>query len=316
MKRLALIPFGVFIVLAAISAPTTGAHTSTPTPSKTLVGETGIVVWVFDGDTIAVHMDSTIHRVRYIGINAPETDEVCGSEATAVNVSLVRGRTVTMFKDASEIDRYGRLLRYVYVGDTFVNAELVVRGYAEAVAYPPDTAYADYFERLEATARAAGLGCHPAGVFGTGDDEESPAITLTTNRVVSVRSGPGVSYPIVDHLPAGEAVEVQGHAGRRVWLLIGPERWVPAWAVSVEGDMSALPVYETLPASTPTPTGQAPLMATRRPISRWNCSGNRYNCSDFSSCAEVMDYWRACPGDPSHLDGDNDGKPCESLCRG
>lgn len=46
----------------------------------------------------------------------------------------------------------------------------------------------------------------------------------------------------------------------------------------------------------------------------WNCTGNIYNCSDFSSCAEVMSYWNACPGDPSRLDGDHDGVPCESLC--
>jgi micrococcal nuclease len=46
----------------------------------------------------------------------------------------------------------------------------------------------------------------------------------------------------------------------------------------------------------------------------WNCIGNLYNCDDFSS-NEVMSYWIACPGDPSRLDGDNDGVPCETLCR-
>jgi len=49
--------------------------------------------------------------------------------------------------------------------------------------------------------------------------------------------------------------------------------------------------------------------------SAWNCHGNLYNCGDFSSCAQVMSYWHACPGDPSRLDGDHDGVPCESLCR-
>jgi hypothetical protein len=46
----------------------------------------------------------------------------------------------------------------------------------------------------------------------------------------------------------------------------------------------------------------------------WSCSGNIYNCGDFSSCSEVMGYFNACSGDPSELDGDNDGRPCESLC--
>ena len=47
----------------------------------------------------------------------------------------------------------------------------------------------------------------------------------------------------------------------------------------------------------------------------WNCDGNLYDCGDFSSCEEVMSYWQACPGDPSRLDGDHDGRPCETLCR-
>lgn len=49
--------------------------------------------------------------------------------------------------------------------------------------------------------------------------------------------------------------------------------------------------------------------------SQWNCSGDIYNCSSFSSCSEMRSYWNACPGDPSRLDGnDNDGRPCESRC--
>lgn len=50
------------------------------------------------------------------------------------------------------------------------------------------------------------------------------------------------------------------------------------------------------------------------PASQWDCNGNLYNCGDFGSCSEVMSYWNACPGDPSRLDGDNDGVPCEALC--
>jgi beta-lactamase superfamily II metal-dependent hydrolase len=45
-----------------------------------------------------------------------------------------------------------------------------------------------------------------------------------------------------------------------------------------------------------------------------DCSRNQYNCGDFSSCADVMAVFTACPGDPNGLDGDNDGTPCESLC--
>jgi|GEM_PF-3196719 len=48
--------------------------------------------------------------------------------------------------------------------------------------------------------------------------------------------------------------------------------------------------------------------------SEWICSGDRFDCSDFSSCLEVRNYFSMCGGDPSRLDEDNDGIPCESLC--
>lgn len=56
-----------------------------------------------------------------------------------------------------------------------------------------------------------------------------------------------------------------------------------------------------------------PTSAPAAPASSWVCFGDRYNCDDFSNRAELMSYWNACPGDPSRLDRDNDGIPCESL---
>ena len=72
---------------------------------------------------------------------------------------------MTLVRDVSETDSYGRLLRYVYVGDVFVNAEMVAGGYAESRAYPPDTRQQMYLDSLERAAKAAGRGCHPTGVF-------------------------------------------------------------------------------------------------------------------------------------------------------
>jgi micrococcal nuclease len=110
-----------------------------------------------DGDTIDVNLNGQIVRVRYIGMNTPESNEVCGSEATAANAALVAGRTVTMVRDVSETDRYGRLLRYVYVDGVFVNGELVAGGWADAVDYPPDTAQSGTLHSL--MAQGAGRGC-------------------------------------------------------------------------------------------------------------------------------------------------------------
>lgn len=118
------------------------------------------MVNVIDGDTIDVQLaDGSVVRVRYIGIDTPERDEACGPAATAANQQLVGGQRVRLEKDVSETDQFGRLLRYVYVGDVFVNAELVRQGEAEAKRYPPDTAKAEEFETLESQARLAGIGC-------------------------------------------------------------------------------------------------------------------------------------------------------------
>lgn len=132
--------------------------TSTALPTATaLPGEIATVTGVIDGDTIIVSIDGDTYRVRYIGIDTPEAGDPCGREATAANAALVDGRTVRMVRDVSETDRYDRLLRYVYVDDTFVNGELVADGWAEAVDYPPDTAMSGVLHGLEAG--GVGRGC-------------------------------------------------------------------------------------------------------------------------------------------------------------
>ena len=128
-------------------------------------GETASVVEIIDGDTIDVTMNGEIYRVRYIGVNTPERGEPCYQEATAANTNLVYQQTVTLVRDVSETDRYDRLLRYIYVGGTFVNAVLVEQGWAEAKDYPPDSAQADTFDSLEASAYEQSLGCWGFGVF-------------------------------------------------------------------------------------------------------------------------------------------------------
>lgn len=113
---------------------------------------------MIDGDTIEASIDGSLRRVRYIGIDTPERIECYFQEASARNAALVEGKRVRLEKDVSEIDRYGRLLRYVYVGDLFVNAELVREGYASAATVPPDVRHADLFRRLAREAREAERG--------------------------------------------------------------------------------------------------------------------------------------------------------------
>ena len=124
----------------------------------------GTVVRVVDGDTIHVRFTDRVEKIRYIGVNTPEIhhpskgEEPGGREAAEVNRGLVGGRRVRLELDVQTRDRYGRLLAYVWVGDTMVNAELVRRGYAQAMTVPPNVRYQDLFVKLQRQARDAGRG--------------------------------------------------------------------------------------------------------------------------------------------------------------
>jgi len=120
--------------------------------------DTVAVIKVIDGDTIVIEGG---YRVRYIGIDTPEIHprlEAYGIEARQANRQMVEGKRVRLEKDVSETDRYDRLLRYVYVEDVFVNAELVRVGLARVISYPPDTRYQSLLEEVEEEARRAGRG--------------------------------------------------------------------------------------------------------------------------------------------------------------
>ncbi len=131
--------------------------------------EIATVAAVVDGDTIKLQDGRT---VRYIGIDTPETKhptkakQCFGKEASEHNKQLVFGQTVELEKDVSETDRYGRLLRYVWLNGQLVNALLVRDGYAHAASFPPDLKYQSQFATLAVEAQQAGRGlwtsCSPA----------------------------------------------------------------------------------------------------------------------------------------------------------
>lgn len=123
------------------------------------------VVYVVDGDTIKVEIGGETYTVRYIGLDAPEIEhpdepaEWMGPEAWEANRRLVEGQTVYLERDVSETDRYGRLLRYIYLEDgTFVNAELVRQGYAQSITYVPDVKYQPTLLQMQREARQSALG--------------------------------------------------------------------------------------------------------------------------------------------------------------
>jgi micrococcal nuclease len=123
-----------------------------------------VVTRVVDGDTVEVRLGGRTEDVRYIGVDTPETVkpgapvDCFGPQASAFNHRLVEGRRVRLVFGAEPRDVYDRLLAYVYLGDRFVNAELVRQGLARTLTIPPNDRYADRFKRLEIAASRAGRG--------------------------------------------------------------------------------------------------------------------------------------------------------------
>ncbi len=117
------------------------------------------VLSVIDGDTIQVRMaDGSTEQVRYIGIDCPASGQPFGAQATSRNSQLVAGQVLRLDRDASDRNSSNQLLRYVYAGSVFVNADLVAQGWAVAAPVAPDLTYADYFAQLQAGAQANGWG--------------------------------------------------------------------------------------------------------------------------------------------------------------
>jgi micrococcal nuclease len=131
-----------------------------PTPYVRAGLTPATVTRVVDGDTIRVEVEGQEFRLRYIGIDTPETVDprrpvqCFGQEASERNKQLVEGQVVGLEKDVSETDSFGRLLRYVWLGDQMINATLVEEGYALASTYPPDVRYAEHFATLQTQSRA------------------------------------------------------------------------------------------------------------------------------------------------------------------
>ena len=124
---------------------------------------------VVDGDTIRVMVGGIEERVRFIGVDTPELNvtspaspDPYAEAATVSNARLLAEGRLVLEKDVSERDRYGRLLRHVWVENdgtwVLVNLALVVEGFAQVSTYPPDVKYADVLLAAQADARAEGRG--------------------------------------------------------------------------------------------------------------------------------------------------------------
>jgi micrococcal nuclease len=149
-----LILVALILAWVAVSGVGEGISSGRQTSSEATENTENVAVdRVIDGDTIVLNDG---RRVRYIGINTPELGSgdkkgQCFSlEAKAANEKLVMGKKIRLEKDMSGRDKYGRLLRYVYVEDedgqeVFVNDYLVSQGYAKFLSIPPDIKFEGKF---------------------------------------------------------------------------------------------------------------------------------------------------------------------------
>lgn len=105
--------------------------------------ETAKVLRVIDGDTIEVSLNKKKESVRLIGIDAPETNdprktvECFGREASNKAKEVLTGKTITLESDSTQenSDKYGRLLRYVFLNDLNFNKFMISEGYAHEYTY-------------------------------------------------------------------------------------------------------------------------------------------------------------------------------------
>ena len=185
MHKLATYLLVLILSILLISCkPTNSINESDKTEQSGIVaesppsGQRARVLFVIDGDTIDVEIQGKEYRVRYIGVDTPERDEPFYDEAAEANRSLVEDQEIILIRDVSETDRYGRLLRYVYLSDgTFVNAELIRNGYARVVTFPPDVAETETLTSLQDGARES-----KRGLWNLSEMQELPAGCTTCSK--------------------------------------------------------------------------------------------------------------------------------------
>ncbi|MCL1912481.1 MAG: thermonuclease family protein [Eubacteriaceae bacterium] len=123
------------------------------------------VVRVVDGDTIIIDINGKNERLRFIGLDAPESvhpneekNTPIGFEASDFTKSWLEGKDVGLEMDVGERDKYRRLLAYVWLDGVMFNELLVESGYAYARVYPPNVKYTERLAAAQERAKKAKVG--------------------------------------------------------------------------------------------------------------------------------------------------------------
>jgi micrococcal nuclease len=147
--------------IATVTAPAATA------PDQGALEPNATIERVVDGDTIIAQINGQRERVRLLGIDTPESvaqtrpDQCFGAEASLYLKSLLpEGTAITLIRDQEARDQYDRLLAYVVRShdQLFINLDLLEKGYAGILIYPPNDHYADLFTDAEHTAASNDVG--------------------------------------------------------------------------------------------------------------------------------------------------------------
>ncbi len=146
------------------------------------------VLDVLDGDTIAVSFNDREYEVRYLLSVAPQVEQAFGREAYEWNRDWLTGKTVLLEADLSEIDAYGRLLRYVYLSEdgSMVNEELLRAGLAQIAVFPPADRYVERLRRAQAEAEVARRGLWSAEAIPYREDLSGCTYTVQPGESLQV----------------------------------------------------------------------------------------------------------------------------------
>lgn len=183
----ATMPTGPATPALDISLP--GAYCLSPNAPRVQ----GLVTKVLDGSLIEVLISNRIYRVQYIGVDAPALQvpmDWQGAQSMGFNQSMVEGKNVTLISDVADTDASGNYLRYVVVGNTFVNYELTRQGFAKAVSMAPDSACDNSFLAAQVEAQNAVKGIWQATPVPTFTITLTPTITNTPRPMTSTPVGP------------------------------------------------------------------------------------------------------------------------------
>lgn len=161
--------------------------------------QTGTVTKVIDGDTIEVNLNGKLEKVRMLLIDTPETvhprrpAQPYGKEASDFTQKLLLNKEVKLEKDQEDKDKYGRLLRYIYVEDQSVQELLLTEGLARVAVYPPNTKYEQKYRELQDQAKAKKIGIWSINGYVKDDGFDPPEKKETVQK--TNQSKPQTSRP-------------------------------------------------------------------------------------------------------------------------